>query len=1024
MFTTSQASVGDKMQASSRQILLLLACGSVCALTASAQEHQRPPLSIETPSKKEILPRKEAPQDRKQLYHRELRKELIEKIDETIAYLSKLAGQYPRKSPQRLKFLDKILGLHFEQAVFIASEESERYDRDWNVWNEGGQKGREPQVNNRVSKAHWQRVETLANDVLKEYPQAPQADKIKFHQAIAQQYLEKKDLAARSLQDLVKQYPRSRMLDDAHFALGEYEFGRAQFNRSLFHFEKSIDRDNPDRLGWALFKMGWCYYNLGNFQAALKFWKQTIAVTQNFQNEKKALILREEVLRDIVLAFVELGQTDEAIAYFRQNKGDEFIASFLDSLARNYQKKGAKQRSLDVWNRLLATTPDSQEAFDAQVEAIALLNERGAYDQVWTRLESMHARISPQGSWATANPNQVKDATRKTAELMIYYPKVIHKKAQKSDSSKLYSEARKGYVQYLKHYPESRDQTEIWELLGDVTYAQNQYEQAGDVYLNIVKLGKDKAVIYDEKGKVTLNIHARSAKNMLDSYNKTMADELKGLLQKRPNFEKTPETLSEQARKFISSCQLFTEQYPQEKALIRNCDSFVAEIYYRTGHREEAKKALFTVAFKYADAKEGPEAVENLIPLVKDDEAFLVSTVRRLLALSAYQKGKIGAKLQGVMRGLELKTLTQETSEKKRASLYEERALKFPNDPEADKFWYNAAHDYMKSGDMARAVNAFQMIATKYPQSRAYGESLLTLGKLYDKLFEYKRASQFYSLYAQRNPTEKEAAGAGQRACDLAIVENLDRAWDICQAFATQHKTIGARQVERMIQIAFLRKDGDRVAHLVQNVYLPNFPLDPSQKIMAYHKLFQVGSDSHRVAARKIILEQGKKGVAGEALRYYAEMLFLGHDGRFEQHMALSLRSGSVENLQASIQKISASLTQLENAYGQVTATKDSYWGTVVFYRLGLANEQFAEQLAKPPAIAGVKEDELKAQLKASVDQVMEKAREFYKVGLDTARKFSVYNESVPKLVDAQLRMSHRKERFLDWVLIPDMLGQ
>ena len=953
-------------------------------------------------------------------------KRLIKGIDRTLSYLNKTVKQLPKKSGARLQMLERILNLTLEQSAYIASGEQEYYDQQWRKWSRAGRKGPEPKLNNKKSNSHWRKVYSLSRSILKEYPKALQSDSIAFNGALSLQFLGRESAASREFLRIIKQYPKSSYAGDSYFSLGDYYFDRNDFRTAANYYRSAIKYRRSKRYGWALFKLGWCYYNLGQYGRSLDSWKKT--VTHSDKMGGKGLRLKEEAMRDMIFSFAELKKIDEAIRFYKRNGGEQYIAKLLKLLAETFTEQGKFKQSIRAWKRLLSLYPNSEEAFDGQTEIVALNFEDGNIKQVWNELEKLVNNYNLRSTWASKNKRPiVKEAQENIKRLLLYYPKVIHKDAQKTNSKRAFNEAKKGYRLFIKRYPNSREIPEVKEYLGDIDYFQGNYREAGQTYLSIALLGKNKALVFNEKGKLKANIHKRSAENMLDSYNKDFLPELKALLNLKPDFRKPPRALTTRASNFIKGCNYYTKWYPGDKKTVKNCETFMSEIYFRSQNKKMAVRYLWLIAKKYPTQKEGRVAVEHLIPIFQNNPKELASTARKLLSIPAYQKGKIGKKLGGLLRGMQLEEITAEKSDLKRAKLYEAQAKKNPRDADADKFWNNAAVDYLKAGNFNGAMNAFAMIVKLYPKSSLYSSSILQLGKLYDDVLDFGQASNYYLLFANKYPKQKEAAGAMQRACELQIALGTNKAIGTCTAFSKRFPAGGALVLEKLIDSLWKSRQYSTMTKVIFSNYINGFKLSANQKILAYYKVYKAynakGPQAQKALQGLTRTAQSGGGISGEALRYIGEIAFQGVQGLQGQFSRYRLQGGNVDKLQSSIEQITAKLTQLEQAYGAVFSTQDSYWGVAAFYQLGSSYESFAAQLKSPPNINGVKREDLVKQLQASVDQIEAKAKQYYTTGLQTSRRFTVYNIWSVRIFNGLNRIVKRKVSFEELIVSPDFIG-
>ncbi len=951
-------------------------------------------------------------------------KELIDGIEETLGHLNDLIDQFPKGSEQRLRMLEKILGLHFEQASYVSADEQRKYEDLWSKWDIGGQTASEPTLDHSASRKHWESVSKMSRLLLSEFPKTQNADRVNYHDAIALQFLGKTDESARSFTALIKNYPTSSIVYDAEFSLGEYYFDKSQFDVALRHYQATLKSPSKQRVGWGMYKVGWCLYNLKHYEESLNSWKQ--AVTFSEQIEEGGKLIREEVLRDMLLAFIEYGTVDDGISYYSQQNAVVHIPRLLRLIASRYIDQGRYEEGIALLKRLITTKPDSKESFDANIQILSLYHEKKRYDNLWDEIELFNKRFGENSIWLKKSKAEDAQISRQRVQtLTLYYPKIIHKKAQDKKDKALMQVAKKGYYIYLKLYPQSIYYAEVVQYLADIEYAGSLYENAGNLYMKIVELGKDKAHLVDSAGKVKESIHEKCSKNMLDAFSKNVLPELTALMKETPNFKAEPKPLSEKSKKFIKACQMYTESYPSDLKLVRDCDVYVGEIYFRSADKKQAREALWKIIKKYPKSKEGPLAVEQLIPMLQSNAKDLLEVVNQVLAVEEYKKPPLGTKLKALTRTAYLESIKVEKSPFKRAKLFEDYSRTHPEDPDVDKLLFNAGNEYIASGSSLKAISVFTLLVNKYPKSSAAQNAYLFIGKLSDSSLAYKEAAQAYANFALRFPQAKESVGALLRACDLDIAMDYTHALKSCRSFASKQPKEGMFQIEKIIETAYRSKDYAFMNNVILSEYLHHFTLSTNQKILAFYKIYKTAqSPQEKNAARDRILTVSREGqVSGEALRYLTGFIFESVDNVHLELRAMSLKGGTVEALQSSIQAISAKLATLESRYGKVLATRDSYWGVAVLYRLGEAYEDFARKLSQPPAVQGANPQDVKSQLRGSMMELQAKAKDFYQSGLETSRKFEIYSEWVLLIRQALSRMSGKMISTKDLVLPPDYVG-
>jgi TolA-binding protein len=1000
---------------------------AVCMGPALHAQQKRAVLDVEKRAIKKHNNKVSGPRvQQSSLFATEVERKLIRGIKKTLVYLNKTQQSLPKKSTQRLQILERIMNLHMEQARYLRSEEERVYDAQYKRWESQGKKGREPRLNNRRSEDSWRQIIKQSSLILKDFPKTKSADEITFNKAVALQYLGKEKDAARMYNQLIRQYPNSPIVGESYAALGDYYFDRNDYRNSLIFYKKTLKYKRSKRYLWSLFKSGWSSYNLGKYAQALSYWKAVVRESNG--RRAQGAQLKEEALRDMVYAFAELKQIDSAIAYYRKNRGNQFIAPLLVLLSQILSDQGDYGKSIAVLKKFQKLVPYDEGGPDSQKEIISLYAALGRYKNLWGELGRFPALYGPKSSWASKqSKDKVIEANKLIKDQMLYYASYTHQTAIKDDSLSLNLEAKKGYLLFLKNYPTAPETPGILYYIGDIDYFLKNYASAGGYYKKIVNMGKAKAVRIDPKQKKYVNMHQEVAVFMVNSYVKDFEKEFDALKRRKADFKK-PLPLSQKAKNYIEACGIYRKWYPRDIKRIKSCDVGIATVYYQSGYKKQAFDNLKLVALKYPNTKEGAASVDLLIPLLKDDKAMLLSAANRFLRVPAYRKGKMGVKLRSLQRGAEKEKITAESDVLKRAQMYEAQARKYPRDSEVDKLWYNAAVDYLKAGSINKAIAAYLVLIKRFGKTPQGQEALLQVAQIYERQLDFENASTFYLDFTKKFPKSKESAGALYKSCELQIALNTPRSLTVCSAFASRYPDGAKAVIEDLIKGAERAKRYDQMKQMIKTRYLSSFKLTPNEKIVALYQIYKItggkSADARQAAAQiKSTFQSSGNAVSGEALRYVGELYFKEGSAYIPQFYNIKLTGGSVDNLIASIQKKANALAQLEGSLNRVVSTKDAYWGVAALFQMGAANEHFALLLSNPPAIDGAKPEDVLAQLKGQIDPIKASSVSWYKLAMETVSKFKVYNEWSIKSLNGLSRASGSKIQFDDYVVQPDFLG-
>ncbi len=953
---------------------------------------------------------------------------LSSQIGQTIQYLQKIEPRTPAQSPERLRILEQLLNLNMELGLYESNDEFRRYDEAYERWDGSGRRGPEPKLSAAKSQNQWRLVATRAENLLRQFPRARNADDTMFNLAVAYQFQKRDKDAARAYTQLITKYPNSPKSGDAYFQLGDFYFDKLNFRAATNNYKQALRYKRSRGYSWALFKLGWCAYNLGDYPKSLEFWKATVANARQ-SDDKSVGQLKDEALRDMVYSFAELQQVDPAINYYRSNGGEKYIGKFLLLLSGVFTDQGKYGEAISTLKKFQQVVPTNLAAPEAQQDILSLTYELGRWNTLWAELEIFPKQYGPGSQWENANQENRKEVLEAQAlikDQLLYYAKVTHKSAQKNDDVRIYREAMKGYNLFLRFYPKANEVIEVKYNMADIEYFLKDYRSSGKLYLEVALLGKDKAVILAPGGKKSVNVHNPAAKYMLDSYYLDFEPEFKLLNKVKADFTK-PGKISERSSNFIKGCGYYQGWYPEDRKNLKTCDLYVTEIYYRLGDKLMAIKYLTNLANKYPNEKEGPQAVESLIPLYKGDRKGLLETADKLLKIPAYQKGELGEKLRDLRRSAEIEEVARIQDPLKRAKAYEDQARRNPSNPEADKLAFNAAVDYTKGGAVPQAVAMYLVILKNYPKSPQARESLLQVAKLKDRRLEFESAAEFFGEYAQRYPKEKDALSALGRSCELLVANESPKAVQACLDLAKFDQEGAKALFARMIRSAAYGQKFERLNSLVAT-YFAKFNPTPDERILAAYLIYHVakgkGTEAVRAVGEMTQAYQKSGGkISGEALRCIGEISFKRALAEVPKYEAIKLTGGTVDALAGSIDRKAGALGKLRQSMDSVIANKDSFWGVAALYENGRAYEEFAAEMDNPPAIKGASIDDVKKKLAPQAEAARKEAANFYKIAMETMGKFHVYSNYSRRVVSGAAKSSGSKLLMEDWLEVPDLVG-
>lgn len=157
----------------------------------------------------------------------------------------------------------------------------------------------------------------LYQAILADYPQYSRADEAMFYLAAALYDLDRKEEANAQFSNLVRQYPDSARVPDAWVAIGEYWFeDEGQIYKALLSYKNATTWPDSDLYPFAMYKLAWCYYILGEYPPAIDLMKEVVEMSDTAPQKPGANDLKEMAIKELFRFYSDAGQSKEADVYF------------------------------------------------------------------------------------------------------------------------------------------------------------------------------------------------------------------------------------------------------------------------------------------------------------------------------------------------------------------------------------------------------------------------------------------------------------------------------------------------------------------------------------------------------------------------------------------------------------------------------------------------------------------------------------------------------------------------------------
>ena len=288
----------------------------------------------------------------------ELMRQAEEARMESIRRLKELISTTNPSGDTKAEMLLRLADLYFEQGrMLYLREMGEHQKKVDECFNTPKCDVSAVQPNNTASREWQDKSIKLYKQILQAYPQYSRADDATFYLGQALSDTGAADEANKYFGDLVRNYPESRHVPDAYVLIGEYWFDKNEAFKALQAYQRAAAYKDSDKYAFAMYKLAWCYYNVSEYSKAIETMKAVVTfsstTTASGSDQKAAIQLMDEALKDLVRFYADAGDLDEAIQYFNKLGKKDLIRDVIKRLASTYMEQGKFDSAITTYRRLI-----------------------------------------------------------------------------------------------------------------------------------------------------------------------------------------------------------------------------------------------------------------------------------------------------------------------------------------------------------------------------------------------------------------------------------------------------------------------------------------------------------------------------------------------------------------------------------------------------------------------------------------------------------------------------------------------
>jgi tetratricopeptide (TPR) repeat protein len=723
------------------------------------------------------------------------------KRDEAIEAFKRLIAKV-QDPVSKADLLYRLSELYWEKSKYLYRLEMDRYleaEKKYDAAVARGEKVAPPKEDHRDSERYRAETMSLYEDILRDYPQYKLRDEVLFSQGYNLYELGRGPEAVKRYEELIRDFPKSEFVPDAYIQLGNYYFDNNKLVPAKQNYEKARDTGVPKIYAYAIYKLAWCDYNTGDYEAGLKKLQEAVQYAETRGEELGDL--KTEALNDLTVFYVQLDMPKEAIAYFKEKAPEKRQSRLIAKTAVGLADAGHFDSAIHMFSWLIADKPMGPGAPEYQQAIVRAYEGLRQRTQVRAEMKKMVELYRPGGSWWKANEGNkpvLRNAFNVTEEAMRVMVTEYHQEAQKTREVATYQLARDIYKEYVDAFASSEDPDFISDsafnlrfFYAEILWALEEWEAAAAQYDAVVafkipdresarevsnesyrKSASFAAVLaYDKLVKIE---RGQLAKSDLKAGQKVDENKYKGDVEKKRIIKKDAKEQQEQALtrfegRLVAACDTYNKLYPDNPDEV-DLRYQAAVILYDRNHFVEAARRFGEIIVKFPEERRSRDAADlTMFVLESREEWFELNKLSRQF-LGNKKLTKPGTDFAGrvakVVEGSQYKWVDevvyrQEKNPKKAAELFLEFVTEFPKSENADRALTYAMIIFQEAAELDRGVQAGERVLSEYPGSVFDLKVRYTLAGFYEKMAEFKKAAEAYEAFVEAYDT---AAGTKKSA--------------------------------------------------------------------------------------------------------------------------------------------------------------------------------------------------------------------------------------------------------------------
>jgi tetratricopeptide (TPR) repeat protein len=768
-------------------------------------------------------------------------------------------------------------------------------------------------------------------DYLQGHPNDPGNGRVLYQLARAHEQGGALEVALKTLDRLVREFPNSPHRDEAQFRRGELLFTMRDYVKSEQAYSAVLSSNDKTYHERALYMQGWSIYKQGRLEDSLHPFFGVLDAKLGGDTQDAALEalpnltradreLVEDTFRVMSLSLANLQGAESIRAYINSDERRAYEFRVYEQLGELYIKQDRSKDAADTLAAFARGEPLHAQAPILQARVIDIYQRAGLATLALEAKKEYVERYGATSEFHTVNPAGWEHAQPLVKAHLAELARHYHASAQKSKANADYQEAVRWYLAFIVSFPEDPTASLNNFLLAELLFESGRLDEACVEYETTAYKYPHHAKSADA-GYSALLSYAGQEKgadaNQLATLQRAAVDSALHFAQEFPTDRRKSLVLTNAAEKLFALRDVEQAYSVAERVLELQPASTPAQ-------RRVAWTVVAHIAYERGGFAQAESAYSEVLTLTPHNDPGRTSLVERLAA-SAYKQGEqaraAGKGLDAVAHFNRVATLAPQSAVRATAQFdaaavliglkdwdgaarsLEDFRQRYPSHALQDDVGAKLAVAYLEKGNWAKAAGEFERVALNHKDPQVVRGALWQAAELYEKAIDK----------ASDKSADKSADKAGARAAALKAYER----------YVKQFPEPLEPALEARFRMARMAKDNGNSA----------------RELAAWQEIFQVerGSGQARTDRTKTLGGMAALAITEPALHAYRKVALIE-----PLQKQLKLKKARMEELMKAY--------GLASEYGVAEVTTAATFHTAALYRdfgKALMSSQRPKKLSK-----------------------------------------------------------------------------